>query len=99
MDRPGVLERVQVKHTRSDGRVIEVPCLTSSLTHGRVRTVHRYTAVDIDWLAVWDATTDGCFYVPAAKLGDGCSLFTLRLEAARNGQRQRVHAAADYREI
>ena len=35
--RDGSLERVQVKHTRSDGRVIEVRCRSHSLTNGRVR--------------------------------------------------------------
>jgi len=25
----------------------------------------------IDWLAVYDATTGRCFYVPARELGDG----------------------------
>src|SRR5918997_6448070 len=60
------LERVQVKYARSDGRVITIRARTHSLTGGRVRTTKLYTAAEVDWLAVWDATLDRCYYVPAA---------------------------------
>src|SRR6266550_5496279 len=63
------LERVQVKHSHSDGAVIAVKCCSHSLTNGRIRHTKRYTATTIDWLAVYDATTGRCFYIPAADLG------------------------------
>jgi hypothetical protein len=72
----GVLERVQVKHVRSDGRVIVVRCLSHSLTAGRVRATKRYTAQTIDWVAVWDATSGRCYYVPACELGAGRATIT-----------------------
>ena len=50
------LERVQVKHTCSDGEVIRVKCYSHSLTNGRIRHTKRYTASMIDWLAVYDVT-------------------------------------------
>jgi hypothetical protein len=96
VDRDGVLERVQVKHTRSDGNVVIVRCRSQSLTNGKVRATKRYTAETIDWLAVYDATSGCCFYVPASELADGRSELRLRVTAARNGQRRGVRAAEDY---
>src|SRR6266699_3020968 len=70
IERDGRLERVQVKHTESDGRVVSVKCCSPSLTNGHVRSTKRYTAATIDWLAVYDRTTDCCYYIPASELGD-----------------------------
>ncbi len=93
------LERVQVKHSRSDGAVLVVRCRSHSLTNGKVRTIKRYTSKIIDWLAVWDAATDRCFYVPAEQLGDGRATLNLRLQAARNGQQRLTRPAEDYADI
>ena len=90
------LQRVQVKYTRSDGAVINVRCRSHSLTNGKVRRVKHYTAKTIDLLAVYDATTDRCYYVPAAVLGGGRSSLYLRLKPARNGQRLKTRPAEDY---
>jgi len=65
---------VQVKYSRSDGRVIIVRARSMSLTNGKVRVVKKYTAAMIDWLAVYDPTTDRCSYVPASELGEGRSI-------------------------
>ena len=96
LSRGGGFERVQVKYVRSNGAVIALRCRSHSLTNGKVRSVKHYTAATIDWLAVYDATTDQCFYVPARLLGQGRSMMHLRLTPARNGQRQRVNFAADF---
>ena len=93
------LERVQVKHSRSDGEVIRVKCFSHSLTNGKVRNTKRYTAKTIDWLAIYDPTSDCCYYVPAAQLGAGRSSLHLRLVPARSGRKQGINLAADYREI
>jgi hypothetical protein len=90
------LERVQCKYTASDGTVITVRCRSHSLTNGKIRSVKRYTSAMIEWLAVYDATTDRCYYVPAAQLGDGMNMMRLRLSAARNNQRRRVRFACEY---
>ena len=90
------LERVQVKHTTSDGAVICVKCQSHSLTNGKIRRTKQYTAKTIDLLAVYDATSDCCYYVPAKELGDGRSSLYLRLKPARNGQRLRTRPAARY---
>jgi PD-(D/E)XK endonuclease len=93
------LERVQVKHTRSDGTVIAVKCYSHSLTNGRIRQTKRYTGASIDWLAVYDATTECCYYIPATELGTGRSVLHLRLTATRNRQRAGIHWADDYRSL
>jgi hypothetical protein len=91
------LERVQVKHAVSDGAVIPVRCRSMSLTNGRVRAVKKYTSATIDWIAVYDATTDRCYYIPSSELGaDGRSLLSLRLVPTRSGRRQGIRWAGDY---
>lgn len=94
--RGDALERVQVKYSRSDGCVIAVKCYSHSLTNGKVRQTKRYTAKTVDWLAVYDATTNRCFYIPAVELGRGRSCLHLRLTPARNNQRERIRFAEDY---
>jgi hypothetical protein len=90
------LERVQVKYTESDGRVVRVKCFSHSLTNGRVRKTKRYTAATVDLLAVYDITTDRCFYIPAAELGEGRSSIHLRLTPAKNNQVTRTRLAERY---
>ena len=99
IDRSGRLERVQVKHTESDGAVISVQCRSHSLTNGRIRRTKNYTAATIDWLAVYDRTTDRCYYIPAHELGDGRSELRLRLTPARNNQQAGIRVAADYEDM
>jgi hypothetical protein len=51
----------------------------------------------VDWIAVFDATTERCYYVPSRILGtDGLSDVSLRLTPARNGQTLRIRPAEDY---
>jgi hypothetical protein len=54
------------------------------------------TAATIDWLAVYDATTERCYYIPAHELGSGMSMLTLRIAPTRNNQRTGIRNAADY---
>jgi hypothetical protein len=98
VDRGTALERVQVKHVRSDGRVIVVRCRSYSLTNGKVRAVKQYTAATVDWIAVWDATTDRCFYVPAREF-DGHTMLHLRLEPALSGRVADIRFADHYLDL
>ena len=93
------LERVQVKYSRSNGELVRVKCFSHSLTSGKVRATKHYTERTIDWLAVYDAGTERCYYVPASELGTGMSALHLRLSHARNNQRIGIRYAADYVEI
>jgi PD-(D/E)XK endonuclease len=95
----GTFERVQVKYVRSDGCVIFVRPRSDSITNGKVRATKYYTAATIDWLAMWDAALDRCFYVPAAELGAGMNALTLRLSPSRNNQRRGIRPAEHYTSI
>jgi hypothetical protein len=95
----GALERVQVKYAQSDARVISIAARSRSLTNGKIKATKHYTSATIDWLAVWDATMDRCYYIPAAELGAGMTEVSLRLVATANSQMRRVRMASDYADI
>jgi PD-(D/E)XK endonuclease len=97
--RDEALERVQCKYARSNGSVLIVRPMSQSLTNGKVKAIKRYTAAMIDWLAVHDATTGRCYYVPSSELGPGMSTLHLRLQPARNNQRRGVRPAHAYLRI
>ncbi len=86
----GGLERVQVKYTESDGKVIRVMNQSNSAW-----VSYRYTAADVDWLAVYDATTDCCYYIHSSEC-DGMSQLMLRLVPPANNQRRLIRWASDY---
>jgi PD-(D/E)XK endonuclease len=90
------LERVQCKYTASNGVFITVRCCSHSLTNGKVRATKHYTAATIDWLAVYDATTDCCYYIPATELRGGRREIRLRILPTLNNQRQYVRLANSY---
>ena len=75
---------------------ISVKCFSHSLTKGQVRVTKLYTGAMIDWLAVYDATTDRCYYIPAEELADGRRQLILRLTPPRNNQRAGIRYASDY---
>ena len=86
----GALEKVQCKYTTSNGRVIFAKVTsTSAWVH------HRYTKDEVDWIAVYDATTDQCFYLPSS-LWDGQATLNLRLTPTANGQAKRIRFAQDF---
>jgi PD-(D/E)XK endonuclease len=94
------LERVQCKYTTSNGVFINVQCRSHSLTKGKIKTTKHYTAATIDWLAVYDRTTERCYYIPADELGSaGKWDLRLRLEPTLNNQRRRVRLADSYVDI
>jgi hypothetical protein len=93
------LERVQCKYTSSNGVFITARCRSHSLTNGKIKSTKHYTAATIDWLAVYDATTNRCYYIPADALGTGMCEMRLRLQPTLNSQRQLVRFARDYLEI
>jgi hypothetical protein len=97
--RRGKLERVQVKYTESDGIVVTVRCRSHSLTNGKIRATKHYTAETVDWIAVYDRTTDRCYYVPADELGDGRVSISLRITPALNNQARRVRPIEDYVDV
>ena len=97
--RDDALERVQCKYTESNGVYITVRCRSHSLTKGRIKSTKHYTAATIDWLAVYDPTSNRCYYVPAAELGEGMCEMRLRLRPTLSNQRQRVRPAEMYLDV
>ena len=86
----GSLERVQCKYTESDGRALDVRCAsTSAWVH------HTYAPNEVDWIAVYDATTSRCYYVHSSIWG-GLTRPKLRLAAAANGQQKGIRPAAAF---
>ena len=97
--REGRFARIQVKHAASANNVVVVKCRSHSLTNGKVRRVKHYTARTVDWIAIYDSSTDECFYVPTRELGEGKSMLHLRLGPSRNGQIAKTRNADDYRDL
>lgn len=95
-DFEGILHRVQVKYTESDGRTVVVRCRSHSLTKGKIRRTKHYTAETVDWIAVYDRTSDRCYYLSSSELGAGRCEMTLRLVPAQNSQRIGIRNALDY---
>lgn len=89
--REGRLERVQCKYTESNGRTVVLKCRSTNNWNNR-----KYTADELDWLAVYDKTSNRCFFLPASLLGKGRATINLRLSAPRNGQKKRTRLASDY---
>lgn len=89
--RDSKFERVQCKYTESDGRVIQVK---TESTNNWVRI--KYTKDDIDWIAVYDKTTDACYYLKSDMFSEGKSLIHLRLVPSKNNQIKAVHWAKDF---
>ena len=56
---------------------------------------HRYTKEEVDWIGVYDATTDRCFYVPSV-VWDGQLAISLRVVPTINGQAKVIRYAKDF---
>jgi len=87
----GRLEKVQVKYTTSDGRVVFVKVESTSAW---VR--HAYTPSEVDWIAVYDATSEMCFYLPSSVWGGYSGGLNIRLKPTANGQKKLTRSAYDF---
>jgi hypothetical protein len=84
------LERVQVKYTTSDGRVVKVRCSSYSTW-----VSYRYQATTVDWLAAFDASGRRVYYIHSCQW-DGSTTVNLRLEPTANNQATFVRWAVDF---
>ena len=84
---------MQCKYTTSNGRVVLARVMSNSAW-----VTHRYTEEEVDWIAVYDATTDRCFYLPASTW-DGQVCVNLRLVPTANGQVKGIRFADSYRTL
>ena len=87
-------DSIQVKYTESNGEIVYVRCRSSSLTNGKVKQIKKYTAAMIEWIAVYDGTTDRCYYVSSSELGSGRDLLSLRLTPPKNCQQLGIRSAS-----
>lgn len=83
------MERVQVKYTTSNGRVVVVRCASHSAW-----VAYKYSAKLVDWLATYDATTDQVFFVHSC-VWDGFATMNLRLVEPVNGQAEGIRWATN----
>ena len=86
----GALERVQVKYTTSDSRVVKVRCASYSAW-----VSYRYQATMVDWLMVFDASGQRVYYVHSCEW-DGSTMVNLRLEPTGNNQANLIRWASDF---
>jgi hypothetical protein len=96
---PDLFERIEIKYTESNGEVVRVRGSTHSTVNGHRQNTRKYTNKLIDWLAVYDATSDNCYYICADDLGEGMAEIALRLCSPKNGRRKGVRWASEYTEI
>ncbi len=89
----GRLEKVQVKYTTSDGKTVRAIIGSSSAWVG-----HRYTAGEVDWVVIYEATTSQCFYLPSS-LWDGYTQLTLRMAPTANAQVKGIRWAEQFTRI
>jgi hypothetical protein len=88
------LLRVQCKWGRRKGSVIVVMLTTCRHTpHGYVRS--KYTADEIDGVAVYCHELDRCYFLPIDQVA-GRSAIQLRLLPAANNQEAAINYAAEY---
>ena len=100
IDRDGRLERVQVKYADRKGAAsVEVRCYSQTVISGKVRSITPYTADSIDWLALYEATSDRCCYIPAAELGTGRMRLTMRFAPTANNQARKIRFADRYLDL
>lgn len=96
-ERPtGELERVQVKYTESDGKVVKVRGRCHSVTAGRVGKTKMYDCSMVEWIAVYDKTTDAVYYVDPSELGSSGEV-QLRLVPPANGMTKGIRWAHEYK--
>lgn len=89
----GNLEKVQVKYRTSNGIAFR-----ASVRSASAWVQHRYTADEVDWIAIYEATTNQCFYLPSS-VWDGHQELTLRMKPTRNGQQKGTRWASDFTEL
>lgn len=77
----GKLERIQIKYRESDGDILKVKCVSYTIAAGKQTGTKKYTSETIDWLAVYDKTTNLCFYFPSHLLGEGKAALWFRLNS------------------
>jgi hypothetical protein len=88
-EKGGKFNRVQVKYVTPKNGALNVGCKSSNNW-----TVDKYTAGQIDFIAVYNPISRDVFFVPASQFNS--SAIKLRFEKTRNNQRIGIKRAEDY---
>lgn len=89
------LERVQVKYVESKGESFVVKCHSSSHMAGNQYSAKPYSADEVDWIAVYDGSSQRGYYLPISTVGDQPQI-VLRITPAKNGQTKGIRWAKDF---
>ena len=96
VDLGSCLHRVQCKAVTPKSGALTVKTRSTSSWSGKTQGSYKYTAADIEVLAVVDLASEGVYYLPASLLGNGKSELKLRLEPTKNGQIKGIRMASAY---
>ena len=88
-EKNGKFNRVQVKYVTPKSGALNVGCKSSNNW-----TVDRYTTSQIDFIAVYNPTSRGIYFVPASRLNS--SSIKLRFDKTKNNQRIGIKQAKDF---
>lgn len=91
VDKNSKLLRIQCKYVESTNGVIKVRCETHD-----GRSYYKYKQEDLDYIAVYDKVTDGCYYISCKYLGKGRGSISLRTKEAKNRQKKLILKAEDF---
>lgn len=89
------LIRIQVKFVQSDGSKA-ILTLRKSGPNGYD---YKYSEEDLDFFALYDATTNRCALIPAKVLKNNDCVFVLRLQKSKNNQKQKVNLFENYEDF
>ena len=98
VDRNGKLEKVQCKATTSDGKRVLAKARSTSSWSSKTKQQVKYTEKDIDWLVVYDFTSDRCYFIHSNYLGKGRNSISLRLVEPKSNQKKGIVWAKDFLE-
>lgn len=88
------LIRIQCKYTESNGEFIEVRCRSCNNW-----SIVKYTKSDFEYIAVYDKTTNKCYFIPSDYLKNGRSVMHLRITPPKNNQLGKVVYAYNFESL
>lgn len=96
LDRNGSLEKVQVKYVESNNEIIKVRChsFLSAKNSKSKKSISTPYSERVDWIAVFDKTTNCCYYIHNSQLP--LTGMHLRLSPAKNNNLKLIKWAKDY---
>ncbi len=88
----GKFIRIQVKYVTPKNGRLEVRCASSNNW-----SILRYKPEEIDAIAAFNAANKDVYFIPVDEINN--SAFSLRLQPAKNNQKQNIHNADDYKDF